>query len=295
MANTPTIKELNAFLVTAKTLNFTQAAQALNITQGAVSRQIIALENRLNVTLFSRHARGLALTEKGHQFLPLVEKALNQLQHAVAAVTSDKQKITLKAPSCITPWLLPKLMTFQQRFPDIDVELTSAINHNVDFSTEAFSAAICYQSPTNSKRLNSQLLFEEVLAPMCAPHLLGEHTTPLTIEQLSQFTWLHATPNKSDWQLWLQQHHSEQVSATNNQHFATLDLAVSASIQGFGIAVGDITLAEQDILSGRLVLPLPSTVASGKGYYLLCPHENMTDSMTRLFEWLNRDSDPSAS
>ncbi len=76
---TPTMKELQSFLVTAQQLNFTAAAQVLNITQGAVSRQIISLEERLKVRLFNRHARGLTLTSKGLEFLPLIENAMGQI------------------------------------------------------------------------------------------------------------------------------------------------------------------------------------------------------------------------
>ncbi|MGF1703325.1 LysR substrate-binding domain-containing protein [Photobacterium makurazakiensis] len=286
MNPTPTMKELKAFLATAKTLSFTHAAKTLNVTQGAVSRQIIALEERLQVPLFTRHARGLILTDKGQQFLPLVEQAMNQIHQAIAAITTDKQTIKLKAPSCITTWLLPKLMAFQQCYPDIDVELTSAINHNINFASEAFSAGICYDSEIHSNTLITQLLFEEALSPMCAPSLLSNNSQDLSADQLCLFTWLHATQNQSDWRLWLSESDSGNTFSAQNQQFATLDLAVSAAIQGFGIAVGDVTLAQQDLDSGRLIMPHPLTVKSGKGYYLVCPHENMSHSLTLLFEWL---------
>lgn len=283
---TPTMKELQSFLVTAQQLNFTAAAQILNVTQGAVSRQIIALEERLKVRLFSRHARGLTLTSKGHEFLPLVEHAMNQIHHAVDQVSNDKRQIKLKAPSCITSWLLPKLMSFQQTYPDIDVELTSAIKHNVNFATESFDAAICYGKQPKQKELNTYLLFNEYLSPMCSPNLLNGNTPPLKANDMVNFTWLHATPQKSDWKLWLANCDKKLANGEQNQHFATLDLAVSAAIQGFGIAVGDITLAKQDLDSGRLIMPSPTTVASGNGYYLIRPQNIHSPSLDLLFEWL---------
>lgn len=287
MKDLPTIKELTAFLITSKTLSFTSAADELNVTQGAISRQIIALENRLQTTLFHRQARGLALTDKGREFLPQIEKAINQIQHAVTKVSADKNLIKLKAPSCITTWLLPKLMAFQQAHPEIDVELTSAINHSVNFSTEPFNAAICYGHKPHSAELSANLLFKEILAPMCSPTLIVGNEEVMSAERMSQFTWLHATPDKSDWQLWLSNNADNPPAlATQNQHFATLDLAVSASLQGFGIAIGDTTLAKPDLDSQRLVMPNPNTVTSGKGYYLVYPDNQVSPAMRLLIQWL---------
>ncbi|OEF22660.1 LysR substrate-binding domain-containing protein [Vibrio rumoiensis] len=292
----PSTKELHAFLITAEELSFTAAALRLNVTQGAVSRQIIALEQRLDVTLFHRHARGLTLTVKGGEFLPLVELALNQIQRAVEQVSHDKRTIKLKAPSCITPWLLPKLMQFQQIHPEIDVELTSTIKHMVNFATEHFDAAIGYgdlnKLPATDKNLESDLLFEEKLTPVCSPNLCSDITT-FTLDTLSEMTWLHATPEKSDWKLWLRQlsKNTEQpeianLKAKQNQHFATLDLSVNAAIQGFGIAIGDITLAQTELEMGRLMTPYSLDISSGKGYFLMRPKSSINSSLERLIDEL---------
>lgn len=292
----PSTKELHAFVITAEELNFTSAAQRLNVTQGAVSRQILALEQRLEASLFERHARGLYLTEKGAEFLPLIEAALNQIQRAVEKISLDKNIIRLKAPSCITSWLLPKLMQFQQTHPDIDVELTSSINHKVNLSTEHFDAAISYgeleKLPKLDHQLSSELLFEEKLTPMCSPSLFTE-ITPLALEKLTHITWLHATPDKSDWKLWLKQLsknlHCPEINSMRvkqNQHFATLDLSINAAVQGFGMAIGDVTLAKTELEMGRLTTPYPLEVSSGKGYFLMRPKSSINPSLERLINEL---------
>lgn len=282
----PSTKELQAFLVTANHLNFTAAAQVLNVTQGAVSRQIISLEQQLEIRLFNRHARGLTLSESGREFLPLVELALNQIQQAVEKISSIKPIIKLKIPSCITTWLLPKIMTFQQTYPEIEVELTSSINHNINFSTDYFDAAICYGLATKEKSLVSHLLFQEYLTPVCAPSLLPAGESCLNVEQITKLTWLHATPQKDDWLLWLGKAQNNARVAEYNQQFATLDLAVSAAIQGFGISIGDLTLAKLDLASGRLVAPHKLSVHSGKGYYLVHPKTSHNPSLALLNAWL---------
>lgn len=282
----PSTKELQTFLITANHLNFTLAAQVLNVTQGAVSRQIISLEEQLKVRLFNRHARGLTLSESGREFLPLVEQALNQIQHAIKQVSNIKPLIKLKVPSCITTWVLPKIMTFQQAYPQVEVELTSSINHQINFPRESFDAAICYGFATKERTLVSHPLFQEHLTPVCAPSLLPEGESSLTVEQIKKLTWLHATPQKEDWLLWLAEAQHSGLTAEHNQHFATLDLAVSAAMQGFGISIGDLTLAKLDLASGRLVAPHPLSVKSGKGYYLVHPKASHTPSLELLIAWL---------
>ncbi|QUJ70094.1 LysR family transcriptional regulator (plasmid) [Photobacterium sp. GJ3] len=289
----PSTRELQAFLITAEQLNFTAAAKQLNVTQGAVSRQIQALEAQLKVRLFQRHARGLTLTTKGNEFLPLVQQLLAQLQKAVDQVSNEKQQIKLKAPSCITSWLLPKLMTFQQAHPDIDVALTSAIMHNVHFASEPFDAAICYTEQTPQKDMKAFRLFDEYLSPLCAPGLLRPDADQTDLVQLSQQTWLHATAQQTDWKIWLDHVGYQGKLATQNQRFATLDLAVSAAIQGFGIAVGDVELARQDLNAGRLVMPFPQRVPSGKSYFLVRPNSAPTPALSLLFDWILEDTDSS--
>lgn len=282
----PTTKEIQSFLITAECLNFTSAAQILNLSQGAVSRQVISLEDKLNVRLFDRNARGLTLTDKGILFLPLIKQAMKQIHSAVEQVRNLKPVIKLKAPSCITTWLLPKIMTFQQAFPDVDVELTSSIKHDINFSTESFDAAIGYCEQVKDNALISQILFDEYLTPVCAPALLKQGQAQLSIAEMQKYPWLHATPQQTDWALWLEKTDSKPVSSVQNQHFATLDLAVNAAIQGFGISIGDVTLAALEIESGRLCAPHPMKVKSGKGYYLLYPKASTNQSLAALHDWL---------
>ncbi|WP_415229999.1 LysR substrate-binding domain-containing protein [Psychromonas sp.] len=282
----PSTKEMQAFIVTADHLKLTSAAQVLHVTQGAVSRQILSLEEKLNIRLFDRNARGLTLTEKGLDFLPLIKKVINDLQSAVEKVSNIKPVIRLKIPSCITTWLLPKIMTFQQAYPEISVELTSSIKHDINFSSESFDAAICYFTQVKDNTLISHLLFEEDLTPVCAPSLLPEGKTQLSVDEMKNLPWLHSTPHKCDWALWLANADSASLTSNHNQHFATLDLAVSAARQGFGISIGDVTLASLDMASGRLTRLHSLQVKSGKGYYLVYPKAANNLSLQTLITWL---------
>jgi len=281
----PSIKSLQAFLVTAESLNFTHAAQELNLTQGAVSRQVQSLEEYMGAALFYRNARGLSLTPKGEALRPVLKEALANLHQVLSSVAASANKLNLNAPSCITPWLLPKLMAFQQTFPDIDVELTSTIKHQPEPSFEPFDAVIVYGKKPVSPSILSHLLFDEFLTPMCRPDILRESQQPFT-ETLSGYTWLHSNQEQSDWKLWLSHLKREEISSKHNQVFSTLDQAMNAAMQGFGLVIGDVTLAEQDLQMGRIIAPYKESVASGNSYYLLQPKSRQSDSLAQLTSWL---------
>ncbi|OEE78520.1 LysR substrate-binding domain-containing protein [Vibrio genomosp. F6] len=284
----PSTKTLQSFLATAHHLNLTHAAKEMNLTQGAISRQIQSLEQHVGIDLFYRHARGLSLTPKGVELVPLIEETISQLKSALSQVSTSPDHIKLNAPSCITSWLLPRLMSFQQAFPDIDVELTSTIKHRFEPNFDPFDAVIVFGQPPRQKALQSDLLFEEKLTPICRPELMTEieQKKALTPEDFTQFTWLHANAAQSDWAIWLNHVGKTNLQSKQNQHFATLDQAMNAAVQGFGIAVGDITLAEQDLLLGRVVSPHPQTMLSGNGYFLIQPKNRQNHSLSMLVDWL---------
>jgi len=284
--NLPSTKEMLAFIVTAQQLTFTSAAKVLNLTQGAVSRQILSLEDKLDTRLFHRHARGLSLTEQGEVFLPLLKAAIDDIQYAMDKVAHIKPVIRLKIPSCIASWLLPKIMAFQEAYPEISVQLTSSIQHDINFSSTSFDAAICYVAKVEEDNVTSQLLFKEVLTPMCAGSLLVDCDLPLSIDNMQVFPWLHSTPQQSDWTFWLDKAGISTVTSNHHQHFATLDLAVSAARQGFGISIGDITLSSADIASGSLKMPHPLQVESGKAYYFIYPKTANNPALKTFVDWL---------
>lgn len=282
----PSTKTLQAFLATAEHLNFTKAANALNLTQGAISRQILSLEELLGVKLFFRHARGLSLTQQGLKFMPHAEDVLHRLRVAIEEVSSTPSTIKLNAPSCVTSWLLPRLMAFQDAHPDIDVELTSTIKHHLEPNFNLFDAVIMYSKTPKIPSVVSHQLFEECLTPICRPELLHDLGQDLEVDDLPRLTWLHANTEQSDWKLWLNHMDRKDLFSKSNQHFSTLDQTMNAAQQGFGIAVGDITLAEQDLAMHRLIKPFEQTVLSGHSYYFLYPKQSDNPMLDTLQDWL---------
>ncbi|WP_315710181.1 LysR family transcriptional regulator [Brenneria uluponensis] len=264
----PPLNALHAFVVTARHLNFTRAAEELFVTQGAVSRQIAALEAWLGFSLFQRQARGLRLTQQGSLLLPEIREAFDRLFTATDNAYRKNGIIRMKAPTCAMRWLVPRLMSIEQERPDIHVSLTTTTEHDVDFNIEDFDVAIVF-APDVAPQQHDGKLFDEVLSPVLAPHLLPDGPGTLTQASLCRLTFLHPTYDQRDWRLWLKTHPIDEQVMRRNQQFDTMDLAISAAIQGFGIAIADITLVAEDIQQQRLIMPFDDTVKTGAAYYLV--------------------------
>ena len=271
------LNAIHAFLVTARHLNLTRAASELCITQGAVSRKIATLESWLGFALFIRHARGLHLTEQGAALLPELKQGFAMLVNATEKASRSNAAIRLKAPTCAMRWLVPRLVALEQQRPDIHVALTTTLDHGSQLDN--FDAAIVF-GPTPA---GSICLFEERLTPVMASSV----TPPSQIGELAKFTFLHPTQDSRDWQLWLAELDATLPMA-RNQHFATMDLAISAAIQGFGVTVADVTLVQNDVLNGRLIAPFAASVATGASYSLLQRAEkDAPPFLPELVAWLS--------
>lgn len=120
--------KLRVFHAVAEAGSFTHAGESLNLSQSAVSRQISALEESLNVPLFHRHARGLILTEQGELLNKTARDVLAKLSMTEAMLTESREhaKGPLKITTTVafgTTWLTPRAREFLQKFPDIQLSL----------------------------------------------------------------------------------------------------------------------------------------------------------------------------
>ena len=143
----PPLNALRAFEAAARHLSFTKAADELHVTQAAVSHQIKALEEWLGLPLFRRMNRALALTEAGQSYLPPVREAMDTLSQATDRLIRADSSGTLTIstmPSFASKWLVPRLMRFQKRHPEMDVRVHSTAQV-VDFARHDVDLAILGQ------------------------------------------------------------------------------------------------------------------------------------------------------
>jgi LysR family glycine cleavage system transcriptional activator len=286
MKRLPPLPALHTFLITAQCCNFTRAAELLHITQGAVSRQIAGLESHLGYALFQRQARGLSLTAQGRELFPPIQQAFGVLNEAFERVGARREVLRLKAPTCVMRWLLPRLMHWQVERPDVPVELTTTVQHSVDFRREEFDAAVIF-CPHPDETLVAHHLFDELLTPVCSQQLL---TGPLPLSQpadLERHTLLHPTRDQRDWEAWLEAADTQIPSIGKGQHFDTLDLAMTVASQGLGVAIGDWSLIGEDLSAGRLATPFELKLRTGDAYFLVHPERPApSPQLAELVDWL---------
>ena len=251
------LNAVDAFLKTARHLNLTHAARELCLTQGAVSRKIAALEAWFGFPLFERHSRGLRLSPQGSALLPELQSAFEHLLTVALQARAQQTVIRLKAPTCAMRWLVPRLLEVEREQPDLQIALTTTTDHNVNFKTESYDAAIVFGTHMSA----GDLLFEEALTPVLNPLRAGA--------ALESLTFLHPTRDKTDWSLWLAKQTHPTFVMHKNQHFDTMDLAITAAIQGLGIAIADETLVEEDVRAGRLARPFETSIKTGASYRLV--------------------------
>ncbi len=286
MKRLPPLPALHTFLITAQCCNFTRAADLLHITQGAVSRQIAGLESHLGYPLFQRQARGLSLTTQGRDLFPRIQQVFALIDEAVEQVGAKREALQLKAPTCVMRWLLPRLLHWQAVRPDVPVELTTTVQHGVDFRREEFDAAVVYGAhPGNS--VVAHHLFDEQLTPVCSQQLMTGPVPLKTLVDLEQHMLLHPTRDQRDWETWLKVAGTKVNNIGKGQHFDTLDLAMSVASQGTGVAIGDWALIGEDLSAGRLVTPFELKVRTGAAYYLVYPERpDPAPQLRELIDWL---------
>ncbi|MBM6605040.1 LysR family transcriptional regulator [Enterobacteriaceae bacterium RIT814] len=251
------LNAVETFLVTARHLNLTHAAKELCLTQGAVSRKIAALENWFGFPLFERHARGLRLSSQGSALLPDLRSAFEHFLTVADQARAQQTVVRLKAPTCAMRWLIPRLIEVEHQQPELQIALTTTIDHSVNFKTESYDAAIVFGAQLSA----GDLLFEEALTPVVSPLRGGT--------DVENLTFLHPTRDNTDWSLWLEKQGMPPPAMHKNQHFDTMDLAITAAIQGLGVAIADETLVAEDLRTGRLLRPYPSSVKTGASYRLV--------------------------
>lgn len=290
MRRLPPLHALQIFSTVARHRSFTRAAEQLCITQGAVSRQIQTLEAHYGFPLFKRHAKGLTLTPEGEQLLPVVNDSFARIEDISLKLTRQRTDLALKVPTCIMRWMLPRIMRFQGEHPDLHVQITTAWQHDIDFSTEPFDAAIVYGTSPGAG-VCALPLFDERLTPVCAPEL--RQALPLdAVGDLARHTLLHPTRDHRDWRAWLDHAGAGAVDPERGPSFYTLDLATNAAMQGFGVAIGDVTLVDDDVSARRLERPFDIVLDTGARYFFVYPESVASQQKIRAFsDWISHHRD----
>lgn len=289
-ARLPSLNGLRAFEAAARHLSFTVAASELNVTQTAISHQIRRLEEELGIRLFVRRNRALELTPAAKDYLPGVRAAFNDLRLATDRLLrrDDGHVLTVSTlASLAAKWLLPRLSTFQEAHPGIDVRITTS-SGLVDFRTGDVDAAIRY-GRGHWQGARADWLMADELFPVCSPALLGGDKPLRCPEDLAHHMLLHTSGGyDDDWRQWLTAAGlPADISKQPGLSFDLIFLAVQAAIDGSGVAMGRTSYVQDDIAKGRLVVPFEIALPTDAGFYLVSPETKADPPKLAAFrQWL---------
>ncbi|MDA0662444.1 MAG: transcriptional regulator GcvA [Proteobacteria bacterium] len=295
--NLPPLNALRTFEAAARLLNFSRAADELNVTPSAVSHQIRDLEDRIGIALFRRNRKALLLTEAGQTLLLGVQSALGVLARSmdeVHALTHTPVLTVSVPPSVAMKWLVPRLQTFRKRHPDIDVRISTDVELP-NLGSGDVDIAVHY-GDGDYPDLEAELLVANSVAPMCSPSLLDADPPLRRPEDLRYFTLLHdiggdeAGNPAYDWETWLTEHGVANVDASLGLRFNTSADVLNAAVAGAGVAIGKTALAVDDLKSGRLVCLFGAILPERSAYYVVRAPGRAVEAKTAPFrDWLFRE------
>jgi LysR family glycine cleavage system transcriptional activator len=261
---------LRAFEAAARTSSFAAAAAELNLTSGAISYQIRALEAHLGFALFERLPRGVKLTPMGVAYLPPVRKAFEELADSTVGLFggSERVQITVHAPvSLAALWLAPKLPAFGIVNSSIDVRLSSVIWDNAVLD-EATDLEIRYGAGHWHGYRSERLLNQSILA-VCSPVLL--RTAEANAASLLPRHLIHIMGYENHW---LKVRQALELAEVPGSACPTVDTTIAAlelAAAGAGVALAHGIFLDAYLATGRLVRALPQDFADDNSYFVITP------------------------
>jgi len=289
----PPLDLLLAFEAAARQLSFTRAADERFVTQSAISRQIRALEDDLGVELFARGHRALTLTPPGQKLLLSCQAVLAQLRRTVSSIRAPNAREVLAlstTPSFASYWLIPRLHSFTQANPGVDVRLDASYEVR-DLQGEGFDIAVRYQKASAA---DGERLFNESTLPVCAPALRRAKDAPLKVPaDLRHHTLLEVEQMGGggapvEWNSWLQANGVPDLEPRSWLTFSSYNEVVAAALAGQGIALGRRPLLDGLLRSRQLVAPFGDARATARAYFVLTdPASRARPAVRALEQWLH--------
>ena len=283
----PRMSELIAFEAAARHGSFTRAALELHLTQGAVSRSVDMLEQRMRTRLFERVRQRIVLTDAGKTYLVEVREALRQIDaasHRVMASQPGAEILNLAVlPTFATHWLIERLPDFQKRYPHAVVNLASRIRP-FSLEDEGLDAAIHHGAPSWPGGTVRRLM-DELMVPTSSPAYRDSKSIRKPAD-LSRATLIHQSTRPGAWAEWHRQAGVSARAAYRGPTYDQFGMAAAAASAGVGVALLPAFLLEKQISQGNLVRLFDVTLLTSSAYYIVLPDTGAKPVAVQFADWL---------
>ena len=297
----PPFSALRAFEAAVRLGSFRAAAQALNLSESAVSHQVRRLESWLGRPLFAREGRSLNATAEAVQFSQRLGEALSIMHSATAALReSTRNTLTISAPPAIANgWLLPRLPQFQDHAPNVELRLHPS-TRTVDFARDDVDVGLRY-AVHRPEGLHAEHLLREVAYPVAGPAFLTRHPGPHTPDSLHALPRVHNTLHPGEWSAWAMAQGVSPAPPADTESaggaswdkgmaLESADAVLRAALAGLGVALGRRPLVDDMLAEGSLSVIADAVLDEGCHYWFVCPPETLRRPAVRAFrDWLHAE------
>ena len=293
MRRLPPLNALRVFEVAARTGSYAEAAAELGLTHGAVSRQIAALEGWLGQRLFARAGRRMVATPIARVFAAEVSLSFDRVIAAAEACGRpvSRRILRVSAPTTFAMrWLIPRLEHFHQEQPHVEVAVTTVSTVHEELRG-GFDVAIRRGVTSEGAwpRYRAIPVLEDVDTLIMSPELFAQHPirAPADVEK---HVLLATETRPGEWIDWLEAAGLSHLVGRPRRLFDHFFVTRQAVEDGLGLGIGPLPLLEIDVLSGRIMTPLPHTRVRRTGYVALTAIDaERTAPLTAFLAWLAKE------
>ncbi|MFT4674332.1 MAG: LysR family glycine cleavage system transcriptional activator [Reinekea sp.] len=291
MANKlPSLDALRFFDITARYMSFTLAAEELCVSQSAVSQKIRLLEDQLGYPLFQRLTRSLILTKKGVRLLPVVHRALSEIEDELDILADQSESFSLKihtAASISSNWLVPRLADFGRRGANVDIELVVGLW--VKKITDEHHDLAINHNPAGPQNEHYELLMADYIYPVATREVIQKYSL-YNISDLKNAPLLHDSARGgqlyTSWDAWFAKRKLRNQSNIHSLSLIQADMIMSAAVQGAGVCLARHCLAGPLVKSGVLI-PLFNDIEPDGGIYIESSHKAYQKPEIQMFwKWI---------
>ena len=281
------LRAISVFHAAAKVGSISKAAEQLSVTPSAVSQQIQTLELQLGTSLMVKVGRNVTLTEAGERYFASITDELERIAEATNLIRGFRSVMTLSVratPTLSNKWLLPRLSSFLDRYPDIEVRLDGT-NEPTDFSRELVDIEIRH-GDGRWTGLFVEGLVEESFVPVCSPGYAAAGS--LVPVDLLDRRLIHSVKSQAQWTRWFGLAGVSQEQRWKRVLFDRSHMAIDAAAGGMGVALESTLMTEREMHDGTLVRPIADPpVVHMVTQWIVCPHDRLRHRKVRIFlDWV---------
>ncbi|MEH6455064.1 MAG: LysR substrate-binding domain-containing protein [Cocleimonas sp.] len=288
----PPLNSIKAFDAVVRHGSISEAARILFVSQSAVSRHIIKLEDFLGSQLLYRGKQGASVTKEGQEFFDRISHSLNGILDATVNIKATQSGVNIVRVSSLSSfalkWFVPKLSIFQSLHPDIILDISIA-DDLPDFEYSQKDCAIVSQQ-RNLFDIHTEELFEEELIVVASPSMLIKSTITEP-DHLIGIPLIHTTSRPELWHLWNDQNNSASDDALVGLTFQDFYISIAACVAGSGVGLIPSFLVKQELENKTLAQPLKQSLKTGKHYGIaISPSRKKNDAVIAFRDWLIKET-----